>query len=557
MTNNPVNSRTNPTYFEPSPFKLVALTAIIMAICILSGGVFVYTLAQSQAKTYTDEQIAMVKNQAQITLQPMILAKDSVSMNVYLRTLSQANFINGLSLVNAKRQLLSRAGDSLGDIDKKQIFSQQLEIGELTLFINRAPAKTFFNQLLWVFMVLAATTSIFSLIAIAIIAKNTMRQFSEQYKPLLEHRFSMELAQLHVQESEILANAKAEQSSYNSEENDETKPVPIDAPELLENQEPKEAAPNAVSLAIVDLDSKTPTESMQSSDANEGGFANTAPSQQDDHEQNQALVSLLKPDSQQRMPHFKPFNDNPEGEGKTKRATKTSPATPTIELIEEDLSTATKTKENPLLRSHPHEEQLDLYSLEHQTELNLKAKDAAYLLFIDCSSGRAPIEDPEEHKELLAQYRRLIKLVTNIYGGHVELLASGDIRVMFDDKDPDDNHGIQSLCAAKLFNQLYKLYNHRQITRMQPTLNIQLSLVRGNREKLEILREEAHFLTRTTISNELISHTPLSEIQALKDSLLSGAQTERQEEDKILILKLDPSYQELLEKQARHLVKGI
>ncbi len=546
MTNNPVNSGASPTYFEPSPFKLVAITAIIMAICILSGSIFVYTLAQSQAKTYTDEQIAMVKNQAQITLQPMILAKDSVSMNVYLRTLSQASFINGLTLTNAKQQLLSRAGNSTGDIDKKQIFSQQLEIGELTLFINTAPAKAFFNQLLMVFMVLAAITSVFSLIGIAIFSKKTMRQFSEQYKPLLEHRFSMELAQLHVQESEILANAEARLNHSSIESDNESENTAIE-------EETPQSPPSAISLAIIDLENKTQTDTSSPTQSHNETSNHLV---KDEHEQNQALVSLLKPDSHQRMPHFKPFSDNPDQVAKSKQTASSLAKVPAIELVEEDLSVSVKSKENPLLRSHPHEEQLDLYSLEHQTELNLKATGAAYLLFIDCSSGRAPIEDPEEHNELLTQYRRLIKLVTNIYGGNVELLANGDIRVMFDDKDPQDNHGIQSLCAAKLFNQLYKLYNHRQITRMQPTLNIQISLVRGNRDKLEILREEAHFLTRTTLSNELISHTPLSEIQALKDSLLSDAQTQRQEEDKILILKLNPSYQELLEKQARHLVKG-
>lgn len=544
MTNNPLNSSSSPAFFEPSPFKLVTITAVIMAICILIGSVFIYTLAQSQAKAYTDEQIAMVKNQAQITLQPMILAKDSVSMNVYLRTLTQAKFINGITLVNAKRQLLSRAGNSNGDMQKEQIFSQQLEIGELTLYIDTGPSKAFFNQLLWVFMVLAIITAFFSLIAIAIIAKKTMRQFSEQYKPLLEHRFSMELAQIHQQNSEISQSANQQVATQPSTEPEATEQAPP-------VEEPKEQ-PKPVSLAIVDLDNKE----AQSDKENEAD-SHPVQSEQQDKEQNQALVSLLKPDTQQRMPHFKPFTNNPEEASPIKeRPSPTLQPTPSIELVEEDLSAPSKSKANPLLKSHPHEEQLDLYSLEHQTELNLKATEAAYLLFIDCSSGRAPIEDPQEHTELLSQYRRLIKLVINIYGGSVELMANGDIRVMYDDKKADDNHGIQALCAAKLFNQLYKLYNHRQITRMLPTLNIQISLVRGNREKLEILREEAHFLTRTTLTNELISHTPLSEVQALKDSLLSSAETERQEEDKILILKLCPNYQELLDKQARHLVKG-
>lgn len=557
MTNNPVNSERSSAFFEPSPLKLIMLTAMVMLVCIISGGAFIYTLAQSQAKSYTDEQVAILKNQAHITLQPMILAKDSVSMNVYLRTLAQANFINGVTLVDPKRQLLSRAGNNLGEVVNKQIFSQQLAIGELSFFINRTPASDFFNQLLWTFAILAGLTGLFSLMTIGILAKRTMRQFSEQYKPLLEHRFSMELAQVHAQKS---AQEGAEQP------NKSIPPIDDLAPEEVTT--PASAKAEPVELAIVNLDTPaSKTNNQQAPDfqktnpqppplqegAQSQPLAQTPSAPITEAGENTELVSLLKPDSQQRMPHFKPFGNADEEHPTPAPKVESSPS---IELVEEDLSHNLKSKDNPLLRPHPHEEQLDLYSLEHQTELNLKAADAAYLLLIDCSSGRAIVEDPDEHNDLLAQYRRLVKLVINIYGGSVELMASGDIRVMFDDADIDDNHGVQALCAAKLFNQLYKYYNHRQITRMLPTLNIQISLVRGNREKLELLREEAHFLTRTTLSNELISHTPLSETEALRDTLLKDSITERQEEDKILIVQLNPSYQELLEKQARHLVKG-
>jgi hypothetical protein len=366
-------------------------------------------------------------------------------------------------------------------------------------------------------MVLATITGLFTLLAVGYYSKKILKDFSNQYKPLLEHRFSMELANL---------------SEVDPEEKTEIDQV---LPQQLHTQDS-----SPVSLAIVDLEKPHKTETLTG-----------------DSLENQKLVSLLKPDSQQRMPHFKPYS-NPTDDSVKQPVQTTLSEIELTESIPDNTEKSFPTfSENPLLRPHLHEQQLDLYSLEHQTELSLKAADAAYLLFIDCSSNRAPIENPEEHNHLLTQYRRLINLVINIYGGNLELLASGDIRVMFDDQDINDNHGVQALCAAKLFNQLYKYYNHRQITRMQPTLNIQLSLVRGNRAKIELLREEAHFLTCTTVSNELISHTPLSEVQALKETLLDNAQTERQDEDKILILSLNASYQELLERQARHLAKTI
>jgi len=526
MTNNISNSELTTTYLEPSPLKLVLLTAVIMFLCIFSSSVFLYAFTQNQARSNTQEQVNILANQAKVTLSPMLLVKDTLSMNFYLKTLTQTKLVAGAMLVDSKDNTIARAGTPNNAAQKLPLFSNQLSIGELTLFINDHHSAHFFNRLLWLFAILATASGIITLLTIAYFAKKIMREFSQQYKPLLEHRFSLELAQ---------AQSPKEQSDI--------------APPNDHKEQPNSHHATAISLAIVDLESSNTT-TVDSQ-------RNTA--QQREPSENKALVSLLKPDAQERMPHFKPFNNQLEAEPTQTKKSKLIKTE--IELTESILPVEKpvieKRLDNPLFRPHPHEEQLDLYSLEHQTELNLSAMDAAYVLFIDCSSGRAVIENAEEHNALLSQYRKLITLVIGIYGGQMELLANGDIRVMFDEPSSDDSHGIKALCAAKLFNQLYKYYNHRQITRMQHTLNLQTSLVRGNRDKIELLREESHFLTRTTQSNELISHTPLSEVSVLKETLLDSAKTERREEDKILILSLSTKYQELLEKQARHLAKSL
>jgi cell division protein FtsL len=527
MTNNNSNSSKSPDFSEPSPFKLVMLSAITLLICIVCCAAVIYSYTHTQAKLYTAKQVTMVKNQAKLTLQPMILSKDILSMNVYLQSLSEADFINGITLANNKQQLIARAGLANGQKEELDLFSQRLAIAKLTFYINNNPANLFFKQLLWLYLALALISSVITLIALAYFSKKILKDFSQRYQPLLQHSFSLELAKANTLEQESAAHFSTVSNKPNSQTNTVIK--------------------DTNSFAIVDL-KNSPTASIDPAIKKE--VAQLL--------ENNELVSLLKPDTQERMPRFKPFNEEHDETEQPAIADNEIELTETIQFVEERPKPAVTPNNinNPLLRK-PQEEQLDLYSLEHQTELSLKAADAAYMLFIDCSSGRDPIEEQEEHTALLTQYRKLIKLVINIYGGHLELLANGDIRVLFDDRDKDDNHGIQALCAAKLFNQLYKYYNHRQITRMQPTLNIQTSLVRGNREKIELLREESHFLTCTTASNELISHTPLSEVAALKESLLAGAHTERQDEDKILIISLSPSYQELLEKQARHLAKSI
>lgn len=532
MTNNISDTAQQPAFFAPSPIKLVMLTAVIIFCCIISSSAFIYAFTKTQAKAYTQQQVHLLATQAQATLTPMILVRDILGMNFYLKTLTQASVIQGATLTDGNQQVIARAGSKNSHVQRLNLYSNQLKVGQISLYIDNHSSLAFFSKLLWILGLLSVATALITLIAIAIMAKKVMLEFSLQYKPLLEHRFALELAQVQSLDN---ANTVTDNSA-----------------------EAVESGPNqSISLAIVDLEKNT---------ENIVKHSETARDKQQPPKENQALVSLLKPDTQERMPHFKPFSNHPDEEVKQRKQKYNTE----IELTESvqsgidpqpypisEPANGDKKPENPLFRAHPHEEQLDLYSLEHQTELNLNAADAAYVLFVDCSSNRAPIENPQEHQALLTQYRRLIQMVIGIYGGKVELLANGDIRVMFADTDIQDNHGIQALCAAKLFNQLYKYYNHRQITRMQPTLNLQVSLVRGNKNKIELLREESHFLTRTTDSNELISHTPLSEVAILKETLLDEAQTERREEDKILILSLSPSYQELLEKQARHLAKSL
>jgi len=116
---------------------------------------------------------------------------------------------------------------------------------------------------------------------------------------------------------------------------------------------------------------------------------------------------------------------------------------------------------------------------------------------------------------------------------------------------------VNAVCSAMLFTHLYKQYNQSQIRAFRPVMNLHMALVRGSRERVDRMQEEAHFLTRTIQSNELISHTALTEAPLLKESLLQSADIRREDEDKVLILSVSESYQALLEKQARHLLSKL
>jgi hypothetical protein len=266
----------------------------------------------------------------------------------------------------------------------------------------------------------------------------------------------------------------------------------------------------------------------------------------------QELIALLKPDQQQsRMPQFVPHPIEPTGS--SVQAKRPAPEE-AFEVDEHEPS------ERPVHTPAPFkpprsEEQLDLYTLEHQLELTLPAEDAAYLIYIDATSGHSEYVEPELHELLLSMYEQLLKQVCGIYGGEITVYPSGDMELLFDTQDPEDGHGVHALCAAKLFTLIYRAYNQTRIKVMQPTLNLHTAIVRGNRAKVTRMKEEALFLTRSTQSNDLISHTALTEATHLKSSLLQHAYIQRVEEDKVLIQSMGDSYQDLLRKQAIHLLR--
>ncbi|MBY4676202.1 hypothetical protein [Marinobacterium arenosum] len=279
-----------------------------------------------------------------------------------------------------------------------------------------------------------------------------------------------------------------------------------------------------------------------------------------------SLVQLLRPEQRGRtMPQFQPSSQPDEEPAQPAEADAEQP----FDLDEQELdrdrqpghATATATADtvktrNPL-KALREEVQLDLYTLEQELELILPGDEAGYCLYIDVASSHGGNVEESERLQLLKVYARMAGQSAAIYGGTAHQLANGDLRVNFDRPGANDNHGVNAVCAALLFNLLYKGYNQARIRAFLPVMNLHMALARGRLDKPELLLEEARFLTRTTQSNELISHTALTEVPDLKRNLLGTADVRREDEDKVLILKLSGHYQELLQKQANHLLNKL
>ncbi|SER16181.1 hypothetical protein SAMN03080615_04151 [Amphritea atlantica] len=268
------------------------------------------------------------------------------------------------------------------------------------------------------------------------------------------------------------------------------------------------------------------------------------------------LVELLRPDeAAPHMPGFAPFCDHKE-RAETKAPTETMTDEVSVEEISLEAQPRQRTP-NPLFGNSQHEIQLDLYAFEQELELIVAAEEAGYLLYLDLSSGHSDNLASEEQLELQEYYYRMLDMVIAIYQGEATRIGNGDLQLAFLKPHKDDSHGINAICASQLFNRLYKLFNQQRIRSFKPVLNLHMALVRGHYKKLPRMQEEARYLTHSTDSNELVTHTALSEAPDLKVSLLAGADILRAEEDKVLIRSVNDNYQKLLDKQARHLLSKL
>ncbi|HEY5718048.1 MAG TPA: hypothetical protein VIS52_06090, partial [Motiliproteus sp.] len=108
-----------------------------------------------------------------------------------------------------------------------------------------------------------------------------------------------------------------------------------------------------------------------------------------------------------------------------------------------------------------------------------KTASTRYLLFVDHLSTASNNLTAEERQRLLEPYRRSLEQVSGLYKGEFALDDEGNWSVGFSPLDGEQSHGINALCAASLFNALYRGVNRRAISRMSPVANIKMALMSG------------------------------------------------------------------------------
>jgi hypothetical protein len=582
------------------PLRTLVFLFLVLLLGLLLGGTFEYLRLQERASEQASEVSLAFGRSSAILIQPLVLSDDRISLNYLLNELARQPLINGLRLTAPDQTLIALAGDPQGRMHTLELVQSEVPLGQLTVWSNAdifsAPLRA---QLFEVGLLLALTLGLTTLLLALSIRRSlplpaaSEPSFAEIKAAFEQPRESDRIPEFDFsKDSEPAPNTAsqatppaprteadhpsapvsdntaptAEAAFTRASSDTDASPIPADEPPH-ELDQPATAAERASDASRMDTQPE-PQGDNQNTTAN-------ADERDWDRDQldNDELVSLLKPErSSDLIPRFTPRTHEtdilpeetlPEDGSEAWAADRAPKPAATADLgisavrqdtAEDDFSIDERADARTRPMPFSQDEPLELYPFEQELELTLAAEEAGYLLLIDTRSAHSDNVDEDERDQLLRNYRTLANSAARIYSGEISALKDGNLRILFADGDDKDSHGINALCCAMLFTWLYKQYNQRRIRAFRPVMNLHMALVRGAAERIDRMQEEAHFLTRTTQSNELISHTALTEAPLLKEMLLQKADIRREDEDKVLILSISEAYQTLLEKQARHLL---
>ena len=608
---------TQPSTQQQSAIRILLLPAlVVLLLCLIAGALALHYETNARADKQGQTLARQLGHSTAVLVQPLVLSDDRISLNYIFSQLATESVINGLRLTSNDNSVIARAGQESGIHHLLDLKRRDQDLGQLEIWISGSALAIGGNNELILSGLWAAAT----LILVALTFMLSLRRFKPAPSKTNAHAFNAHTSHHNgepdfgtylqqqtgaaayaaqaedEQETDISiadgdtvdwinealaedeAELKAKQAQDAHEEDDDQLPLPDDQPDDAPAQTATSDSETVTAetphsepeddIRVVEEEYELPVEEdelpAQETSAPGPLRASRDDALETDHsplnsqvaeqskpanssEERDSLIDLLKPErNQPRMPHFTP----------------SEPQQDPLQIIEfesDDQPAPAVEKSTSRVELPPfnQEEQLGLISLDQELELMLSADEAGYLLLIDSTSAHSDNLEEAERKALLRNYRTLANSVARIYNAQVEASAAGDLQLIFDQPNSDDTHGANAICASLLFTALYKQYNQLRIRQFKPVMNLHMALVRGHYQKLNRLHEEARFLTRTTQTNELISHTTLTEAPKLKETLLKSADMRREDEDKVLILKVAGNYQSLLEKQARHLLSKL
>ncbi|NRP10993.1 MULTISPECIES: hypothetical protein [unclassified Marinobacterium] len=574
--------------------------AIALVLLFSSTLVGSYLLAKNAAENEALKQAKIWSNSASMLVAPLILSKDLVSLNFVTNQIADDPFVAGIQITDSQTMRLAAAGKQEGVHTAKSIAPNNEAIAQLEVWIDPTPVQ---QQLNYQTGLISSGAIIAFLLSLFIYRRQSKlleeevayieqieQHFDDQITDSTEAQETIDDSDEEVYEDDVEAEALIEQEPELDDQEQDTEINSLDNHLGSEAEKEIESTIETEVDTEVDYDdignfgsayddpivenstsdepSEPNFEEVHEPNTDEADIPPWEPSENetmvetneptnieppivkmqiDETDKDEIdLVELLKPERREpSVPPFKPLSKEPEQEREE----------PSFETLMFDTTPERQEPVKKLARKLPiiNEEQLDLYTIEQELDLLTPASEAAYVVLIDFTSPHSALISNEEQLQIKRTYRTLANSVANIYEGEVSALGE-DILIQFDNASEDDEHGVNAACAAMLFAQLARSYNRSRSDQQEPILNVHTAIVRGQQGRQDRMADEARFLTRSTKTDRLISHTALSEAPDLKSGVLSTAEIKREDEDKVLILSLSKSYQDLLEKQGRYLL---
>jgi len=395
------------THNRPRTLSLRALlsVALILLLSLSLGGAFEYLRSREQAQQQASEIGLLFGRSSSILIQPLVLADDRISLNFLFNELAAQPLINGLRLTAPDETLIALAGQPQGRSHSLELVQGDEVIGRLTYWTNPTPFERLLHQQLLETGLLIGG----SLLLTALLLAFSLRR-PEPEAALADIPASREAD---TPPADTTPGNRDAIPTFNFDEDEETE----ETAETAKPDQPAMAAADTRTEPAAEQSSPPASQEMPSLAA-----AETAREPRLDMNE---LVSLLKPEQDEtRMPSFTPPTSPADLTDNSDEAM--VPDTEELALeehrAEEDPA---ESRPNPLELGD--EEQLGLYSFEHELELMLTPEEAGYLLLIDTRSAHSDNVDEKERTALLKNYRILANSVARIYGGHIEALEDGNL----------------------------------------------------------------------------------------------------------------------------------
>ena len=496
------------------------LAHLSMKIWLLLGGTLLVGVAltatalkfeQQQLSRLQLQQLASVlAEQTSRSVAPLLLANDELSLSITLSQLTELDAIQGAEVIDRNGNPLTQTGKQAELTLERPIRVEQTELGKLRLHLDPEQATYQFGHLLPLTLAALLLSLTLLLVAIWLLTRHlrtplhALLEASQQLDQLatspLDAARADELGQIASN-----LNARFAPPEVTAEVADSEKTIPA------EQSAPDESASEYTDRSGVALADQPSTAAFASAEVESAG----SPQQPNSPVYQANKTAVMAAD------------------------------TPSASDLNRALATAGETSGG----KPDNTEQQDAAVTLHENA------PQGYLLYINHHVGGSDTLTSTEREQLLVRYYRSLEQVARLYKGQLSEDALGNWCVRFTPLSEDQSHGINALCAAQLFNALYRGINTQAIRNFSPALNMKLVLLCGPIGQFNALAEDALLLSDQIQENDLITHQTLYQTPVIKERLLGRGQFRKYDDDTYLIASLNSDYQTLIDRQAEHFLK--